>query len=165
VKAREVRVRLEVALVTCSAPLELADQLQAGFEGAGMRAFRETGRCGRVALRAYRFGTLEPLVEPGEVPDPPRFERVAAAVTEAAERRIAGGGLYDVATAGRWPWVAVFYAATLTRTGIELLLAHESEADEQLPLLALALGLERKEIEIKPPISWGYGHPDLRPDA
>jgi hypothetical protein len=164
VKAREVRVRLDVALLTCSAPEELAGQLQAGFEAAGMQAFRESQRCGRVTLHAYRFETLGPLVQPGEVPGPPRSERVAAGVTEAVERHITGGGLDEMTTAAGWPWVAVFDTATLTRTGIELLLAHESEADEQLPVLALALGLQRKQIEIKPPISWGYGHPDLRHD-
>lgn len=47
-------------------------------------------------------------------------------------------------------------------TGLELLIADDNDAGEQLDALARGLDRSRSELEIKPQAGWcGYGHPDL----
>jgi hypothetical protein len=61
-------------------------------------------------------------------------------------------------------WIPVFDVTTFIRTGVELLVMSDSDADGQLDALAPALNVPRKDITIKPPPGWcDYGHPDLFP--
>jgi hypothetical protein len=155
------------SVITCSAPEDLADTLEQGLADQDLRVFRESNRAaGTATLTAYRFTALPPAKARA-------FERWQRLGRVDAERRGADGAdpqvllaeamqkveeLLPIAREDRSKplvWVAVFDAAAMTRSEVELLLLSEQEADAVLPVLARAWGRKRREIEIKPPAIWG----------
>jgi hypothetical protein len=172
-QGEQLRLQLGQSVITCSCPSALAEtQLEDGLAALGLRVFRETNpSAGRATLTGYRFSALpEASAQAFQ-----RFQRAAedfragrsseapdaSEVLESAFRKVEIlPGWDDPSTP---VWVAVFETATLTRTGVELLLVDERDADYVLPYLAQAWGRERQEIEIKPPGSWGWGYEAYRP--
>lgn len=170
---KELRFQVELSVLTCSCPAALASTLEQGLADQDLRVYRETNeRAGTATLHAYRFTMLPTAFARA-------FERYTRATREAAEGRRpqpppdATKIIADaIASMGGPPpgwgeespqWVAVFETATLIRSGVELLLVNEREADAVLPVLARAWNRQRAAIEIKPPASWGWGYEAYRP--
>jgi hypothetical protein len=172
-KGKEVRLQLGLSVMTCSCPAELADTLEQGLAAEGLRVFRETHTAtGHATLNAYRFHALPEAqarafqrftnatheLGTGEPEMPPDASKIIADA-------IAHLGTPPPGWDADGPpvRVAVFDTATMTRNDVELLLLDERDADAVLPVLARAWGRERREIEIKPPASWGWGYEAYRP--
>ena len=173
-------IEVEFVVCWCAAPADVASQLTTHFENAGCRVRRDTVAHPRslVTLHAAQIQTfqIKRFVAPARRRGPTQANSAVITTLFADASGVASvitghaaDGVAELVRDTRRPaisstWMPVFDVRTFVRTGVELYVASEADADRQLEPIAAALNLPRDEITIKPPPGWcSYGHPDLFP--
>lgn len=177
----EADFEVELLVCRCAAPADLATQIRSHFEFAGRRVYQATTSHPRALVTMDVAQVQAFQVKRFAVPARRRvpFRPSSAVITLLDDMHVsgitsvipgtAGDGVVELARDARHPaisstWIPVFNVDTFVRTGVELYVSSEADADRQLEPIAHALQLPRDDITIKPPPGWaGYGHPDLFP--
>ena len=169
---------VEFVVCRCAAPADLARQLTIHFEHAGQRVHGGASTHPRSlvtldvaqvqAFQVKRFAAPRRGGRPSSAAIVAFGDMRMASLTSVITGH-AADGVVDLVRDPRRPaisstWIPVFDVRTFVRTGVELYVSSEADADRQLDPIARALQLPRDDITIKPPPGWcGYGHPDLFP--
>ena len=177
----EADFEVELIVCRCAAPADLATQIRSHFELAGRRVYQATTSHPRALVTMDVAQVQAFQVKRFAVPARRRvpFGPSSAVITLLDDMHVSGitsvipgsaaDGVAELARDARHPaisstWIPVFNVDTFVRTGVELYVSSEADADRQLEPIAHALHLPRDDITIKPPPGWaGYGHPDLFP--
>jgi hypothetical protein len=177
---------IEHMVCRCAAPVHLADKLQAHFAKVrGLRVRRQVGPSAYAAielsvrevqylqikspLAARQLLLLDPTAGQGMMRwhqslDRAAIKQVFAELAANQVRPVAE--LVMVPRGSSSTWMPVFDVRKFVRTGAELYVASDLDADQQLDALAPALDMARGEITVKPPPGWNsYGHPALWPPS
>jgi hypothetical protein len=166
---------VELPVCRCAAPADLAEELQTRFEQRGQRVRCDTGAHPRSLVtltvsqvQFFQVKRLAPARRRGQMstqPDMIILDDLVGLTTVLSTTTVEWRAVVDAKRPTiASTWMPIFDVRTLVRTGVELDVVSEADADRQLPPLALALGMDRDEITIKPPPGWcGYGHPELFP--
>jgi hypothetical protein len=183
----EVDLEIAVPVCRCAAPADLAHRLEESFRRTpGWRVCHEAGPHPRapIALRVRHVHAIE-IKSWATRRQQPRglatwanamslndlragtISRVVVRAVDLGAAEVDDDAALDdspsrLSEAGIW--MPVFDVTKFIRTGVELHVLSESDADRQLDVLAQALNVARQNITIKPPPGWrGYGHPALFP--
>jgi hypothetical protein len=176
-------VEIEFQACRCRLPEAAAAAMRTNFERRGLRVRMEPAAEGQRQLIVSRVLRLELENDIGAPPfAEARLEDDQAAQEASAAQHVGpqpnsvvtivlaaslladwrGLEMSSRRSKSKPAWMPVFDLRTWTRTDIELFVFDDSDADQQLPLVAEAIGLNREMIEVKPPPGWnGYGVPSL----